>query len=104
MGPCTPFRTHIDLFAMEPSLQEVADIAQEAGAARTKLRQAPPSVGSADAVILIAAQRAGARIVSADPAFAEVPGSSVDDAGPRSDMSPGELVPPLTPFEVDHST
>lgn len=51
-----------------------ADIAQEAGLARAKLRQASPSASLADAIILVTAQRAGARIVSADPAFRDVPG------------------------------
>jgi predicted nucleic acid-binding protein len=51
-----------------------ADIAQEAGPARSKLRESSASASLADAIILVTAQRAGARIVSADPAFRDVPG------------------------------
>jgi len=51
-----------------------ADIAQEAGPARAKLRESAASASLADAIILVTARRAGARIVSGDPAFKEVPG------------------------------
>ena len=51
-----------------------ADIAQEAGPARARLRESSDSASLADAIILVTAQRAGARIVSADPAFKDVPG------------------------------
>jgi predicted nucleic acid-binding protein len=51
-----------------------ADIAQEAGRARARLRESSEHASLADAIILITAQRAGARIVSADGAFRDVPG------------------------------
>jgi predicted nucleic acid-binding protein len=51
-----------------------ADIAQEAGPARARLREASEFASLADAIILVTAQRAGARIVSADPAFRDIPG------------------------------
>jgi predicted nucleic acid-binding protein len=51
-----------------------SDIAQEAGAARTALRRSSSTASLADAIILVTAQRAGARIVSDDPAFKNVPG------------------------------
>lgn len=52
-----------------------ADIAQEAGRVRSRLRERTGSASLADAIILVTAQRAGARIVSADPAFSAVPGT-----------------------------
>lgn len=45
------------------------DIAQEGGVARAKLRQHASQASLADGIILATAQRAGARIVSNDPAF-----------------------------------
>jgi predicted nucleic acid-binding protein len=51
-----------------------ADIAQEAGPARTQLRESSTDASLADAIIYVTARRAGARIVSADPAFRRVPG------------------------------
>jgi predicted nucleic acid-binding protein len=52
-----------------------ADIAQDAGPARARLREASDTASLADAIILVTAQRAGARIVSADPAFSGIPGT-----------------------------
>jgi predicted nucleic acid-binding protein len=46
-----------------------ADIAQDAGPLRAKLRRTASSASLADAIIVATAARAGARIVSADPAF-----------------------------------
>ncbi len=51
-----------------------ADIAQEAGPARAQLRESSPDASLADAVICVTARKAGARIVSADPAFRRSPG------------------------------
>ncbi len=51
-----------------------ADIAQDAGPARAKLRESSSSASLADAIIYVTARRAGSRIVSADPAFQDVPG------------------------------
>jgi predicted nucleic acid-binding protein len=51
-----------------------ADIAQEAGPARSQLRESAESASLADAIILVTSRKAGARIVSADPAFASIPG------------------------------
>jgi predicted nucleic acid-binding protein len=51
-----------------------ADIAQDAGSARSKLRETDAAASLADGIILVTAQRAQARIVSADPAFASIPG------------------------------
>ena len=52
-----------------------ADLCQEAGRVRSRLRRSSPSASLADAIVFVTARRAGARIVSADPAFAEVPGT-----------------------------
>jgi predicted nucleic acid-binding protein len=49
------------------------DLAQDAGRQRARLRQSSSSASLADAIVLATAQRAGARIVSADPAFAAIP-------------------------------
>ena len=51
-----------------------ADIAQEAGMVRKSLREVSDSANLADGIVLVTAKRAGARIVSADPAFRRVPG------------------------------
>ncbi|MCI4347281.1 MAG: PIN domain-containing protein [Thermoplasmata archaeon] len=51
-----------------------ADLAQEVGAARARLRNSSSAASLADAIILLTARNAGARIVSADPAFRDVPG------------------------------
>ena len=51
-----------------------ADIAQEAGLAREELRRSRETASLADAIILVTSRRAGARLVSGDPAFAAVPG------------------------------
>jgi predicted nucleic acid-binding protein len=51
-----------------------ADIAQEAGPARATLRESSPSASLADAIIRVTAQRAGASIVSANPAFKGITG------------------------------
>lgn len=51
-----------------------ADIAQESGLARARLRATDRSASLADAIVLITARRAGATIVSADPAFRGEPG------------------------------
>jgi len=51
-----------------------ADIAQEAGIARAKLRATWASASLADGIVLVTSQRAGARIVSADRAFRGIPG------------------------------
>jgi predicted nucleic acid-binding protein len=51
-----------------------ADIAQEAGPTRTKLRRNDEFASLADAIVAVTATRAGARIVSADPAFRGIPG------------------------------
>jgi predicted nucleic acid-binding protein len=51
-----------------------ADIAQDAGLARAKLRAADAGASLADAIVYVTALRAGARIVSADPAFRSLPG------------------------------
>jgi predicted nucleic acid-binding protein len=51
-----------------------ADIAQEAGPARAQLRENSSGASLADAIIYVTARKAGARIVSADPAFRLVPG------------------------------
>ncbi len=50
-----------------------ADIAQAAGPARRDLRSEDRSASLADSIVLVTARRAGARIVSADPAFRGVP-------------------------------
>jgi predicted nucleic acid-binding protein len=52
-----------------------ADIAQEAGVVRTRLRSYDPTASLADAIVVVTASRAGARIVSADPAFRGIPGT-----------------------------
>ena len=51
-----------------------ADIAVDAGRARGELPRTLRSASLADAVILVTARRAGAVLVSGDPAFAGVPG------------------------------
>ena len=51
-----------------------ADIAQDAGPARTELRKSLETASLADAIIVVTSRRAGARLVSGDPAFAQVPG------------------------------
>jgi predicted nucleic acid-binding protein len=51
-----------------------SDIAQEAGPAREELRQTAKTASLADALILVTSRRAGARLVSGDPAFAGVAG------------------------------
>jgi predicted nucleic acid-binding protein len=51
-----------------------ADMAQEVGAARARLRKSSSAASLADAIILLTARNAGARVVSADPAFRDVPG------------------------------
>jgi predicted nucleic acid-binding protein len=50
-----------------------ADIAEETGLLREELREHSRSASLADAVIFVTSRRAGARIVSADLAFAGVP-------------------------------
>ena len=50
-----------------------ADIAQEAGPARARLRKVERSASLADAIVFVTARKAGARIVSADPAFRGLP-------------------------------
>lgn len=50
------------------------DIAQEAGPARARLREGDRSASLADAIVFVTARRAGASIVSADPAFRGLPG------------------------------
>ena len=55
-----------------------ADIAQDAGPARSRLRKEAKDASLADAVVLVTAQRAGARIISSDRAFRGVPGAIVD--------------------------
>jgi predicted nucleic acid-binding protein len=49
------------------------DIAEAAGPVREELRQASKTASLADALVLVTARRAGARLVSGDPAFASVP-------------------------------
>jgi predicted nucleic acid-binding protein len=51
-----------------------ADIAQEAGPSRAALRKSSSAASIADALILVTARKAGARIVSADRAFKDLPG------------------------------
>jgi predicted nucleic acid-binding protein len=51
-----------------------ADIAQEAGPIRSEFRVRSNSASLADAIILVTARKAGARLVSADPAFRDVAG------------------------------
>lgn len=51
-----------------------ADIAQEAGPVRSRLRTEAKDASLADALVLVTAQRAGARLVSSDRAFRAVPG------------------------------
>lgn len=51
-----------------------ADIAQEAGPIRRELRDRARSASLADAIILVTARKAGARLVSADPAFRGIAG------------------------------
>ncbi|MGP8072520.1 MAG: PIN domain-containing protein [Thermoplasmata archaeon] len=51
-----------------------ADIAQEAGVVRAQLREKSSSASLVDAIIYVTARKAGARIVSADPAFRGIPG------------------------------
>ena len=55
-----------------------ADIAQDAGPARSRLRRDTKDASLADAIVLITAQRAGALIVSSDRAFRGVPGTIAD--------------------------
>ncbi len=55
-----------------------ADIAEEAGRSRRRLRGSAPSASLADGIILATARRATARIVSGDPAFEGVPGTIRD--------------------------
>jgi predicted nucleic acid-binding protein len=50
------------------------DIAQEAGPVRVELRRTSKKASLADALILVTSRRAGARLVSGDPAFAGVSG------------------------------
>ena len=50
-----------------------SDIAQESGSARARLRTWARSASLADAIVFVTARRAGARIVSADPAFRGLP-------------------------------
>jgi len=51
-----------------------ADIAQDAGSVRADLRKTFKTASLADAIVLVTSRRAGARLVSADEAFAGVPG------------------------------
>ena len=51
-----------------------ADIAQEAGILRQELRRTRETASLADAIILVTSRRAGARLVSGDPAFSGVAG------------------------------
>lgn len=51
-----------------------ADLAQEAGPVRAKLRDRSRSASLADALVLVTARKAGATLVSADPAFRDVTG------------------------------
>lgn len=50
-----------------------ADIAQEAGIAREELRRQESSASLADGIVLVSSRRAGARLVSGDSAFSNVP-------------------------------
>jgi len=50
------------------------DIAEEAGRVRDELRRTSRTASLADAIILVTSRRAGARLVSGDPAFAGVVG------------------------------